>query len=90
MEKETGSLETGKAADFIAIDTNHPGCQPVYDPISHLVYATNSEQVSHNYVAGRCLMSEGVLTELPSSSIMAAAHKWQMHITDQEISVPRE
>lgn len=86
IEKETGSLEVGKAADFIAIDTNQPGCQPVYDPISHLVYATNSEQVSHNYVAGRCLLSDGVLTELPRSSIMAAAHKWQKHITDQEIS----
>ncbi len=80
IEIETGSLEPGKAADFIAVDLNHPGSQPVYDPISQLVYATSSDQVSHSYVAGRALLTDGVLTGLSRSSIMTAVQTWQQTI----------
>jgi 5-methylthioadenosine/S-adenosylhomocysteine deaminase len=77
MDTQTGSLEPGKAADLIAVDMHHPGSQPVYDAVSQLVYATSSHQVSHNWVAGRNLLRDGVLTELSASSIMAAAETWQ-------------
>jgi 5-methylthioadenosine/S-adenosylhomocysteine deaminase len=61
-----GSLEAGKQADIIAIDTRRPHLTPLYDPISHLVYAVSAADVSHVWVAGRQVVAEGrVLTVDP-------------------------
>jgi 5-methylthioadenosine/S-adenosylhomocysteine deaminase len=84
MEDSTGSLEPGKAADMIAVDTRHPGSQPVYDVISQLVYATGSHQVSHSWVAGKSVLEEGELTGLQSSSIIAAAESWRKSISQTQ------
>ena len=40
LEREIGSLETGKRADLIVVGVNRARQTPLYDPISHLVYAT--------------------------------------------------
>ncbi|KAH0485152.1 MAG: hypothetical protein KVP17_004821 [Porospora cf. gigantea B] len=46
-----GSLETGKLADMICVDFSDIGCQPVYDPVSTLVY-TSGRKVSHVWTGG--------------------------------------
>ncbi|MFI3119594.1 MAG: TRZ/ATZ family hydrolase, partial [Methylococcaceae bacterium] len=38
IDHETGSLRVGKAADVVAINLDTLEAQPIYDPISHLVY----------------------------------------------------
>ncbi len=53
----TGSLERGKAADFIAIDLAHIETQPLYHPISQIVYATPRHQVNRDKVSGRATIS---------------------------------
>ncbi len=57
-----GSLEIGKSADMIAIDLGTLEAQPLYDPVSHLVYCTSREQVTHTWVAGKALMANRQLT----------------------------
>ena len=69
-QEDLGSIETGKLADLIAIDFAQPETQPLYDPISQLVYATHAQQVTHTWVAGRCLMRERELTTLDLTSIL--------------------
>ena len=74
MAATTGSLEVGKAADMIAISLNAPGMQPIFDPVSHFVYAASRADVSHVWVAGLARMIDGVpnaaiaraMAELPS------------------------
>ncbi len=39
LDQEIGSLEIGKQADLIAVDLSGPECQPLYNPLSQLVYA---------------------------------------------------
>ncbi|CAK8989896.1 unnamed protein product [Durusdinium trenchii] len=58
MEKETGSLQVGKAADMVAVDLGCIEASPVFDPLGQLVY-TNSRQVSHVWIDGRCVVYEG-------------------------------
>src|SRR5882757_457783 len=58
LEDQIGSLEKGKAADFIAVNLNHPATQPVYNVLSQLVYAAGRDQVSEVYVAGRPLLRD--------------------------------
>ncbi|MGF6613737.1 5-methylthioadenosine/S-adenosylhomocysteine deaminase [Pseudomonas sp. YL-218 TE3947] len=47
IEAETGSLEVGKAADIVAFDLSGLAQQPVYDPVSQLIYATGRDCVKH-------------------------------------------
>lgn len=56
-----GSLEAGKKADLIAIDLNQPHLTPLYNPISHLVYAVKGSDVRHVWVNGRLVVSNGML-----------------------------
>ena len=72
----TGSLETGKAADMIAVDLGSLLTQPVYNPISHLAYAVNRLQVSHVWVDGDCLLEKGQFTRLDEQACIAGATKW--------------
>lgn len=54
----TGSLEAGKKADIIIVDTNKPHLTPMYNPYSHLVYAARGNDVSHSIINGRLVMEE--------------------------------
>jgi 5-methylthioadenosine/S-adenosylhomocysteine deaminase len=80
LEKIIGSLEIGKAADMIAVDLGTLEAQPMYDPVSHLVYCTTRNQVTHAWVAGQALMTERKLTTLDEASLLAKAQAWQQKI----------
>jgi 5-methylthioadenosine/S-adenosylhomocysteine deaminase len=58
MQDKIGSLEIGKFADIVAIDLSAPECNPIFDPVSALVY-TSSPHVSHVWIGGRHLVHEG-------------------------------
>jgi 5-methylthioadenosine/S-adenosylhomocysteine deaminase len=80
LEEETGSLEIGKSADLIAIDLGYPETQPLYQPLSQLVYAANRSQVRHVWVAGRQLLRDGQPTTLDGEAILAEARAWGARI----------
>ena len=79
-EQETGSLLKGKSADFIAVNLDRAGTQPVYNVLSHLVYAANRDQVSDVYVAGRALMRDGRLLTVDEKAAVQRARQWQERI----------
>ena len=58
----TGSLEVGKAADMIAVSLKSPGMTPLFDPVSHFVYAASRADVSDVWVAGAHRVKDGSLT----------------------------
>ncbi len=67
MEAKIGSLEVGKFADFVAIDLTAIECQPVFDPLSALVY-TNGAMVDRVWIHGRPVVENGkVLVDLDLS-----------------------
>ena len=76
LDKEIGSLETGKAADMIAIDLGSYLTQPVYNPMSHLIYAVNRLQVSDVWVAGKQLLKNSQFTQMDPVAIIAKAKYW--------------
>ncbi|NNG12553.1 MAG: TRZ/ATZ family hydrolase, partial [Halobacteria archaeon] len=53
---ETGSLTPGKWADITAVRMDTLESQPLYDPVSQLVYACGREQVTDVWVAGQHLL----------------------------------
>ena len=75
-----GSLEIGKAADMIAVDLSALETQPLYDPVSQIVYCANRNQVTHTWVAGKALMTQRELTTLNITELLATAQAWQQKI----------
>ncbi|MEZ5452241.1 MAG: TRZ/ATZ family hydrolase [Thiothrix sp.] len=80
LEQEIGSLEVGKAADMIAINLGTLESQPLYDPVSHLVYCTSRDQVTHVWVAGRMLLENRRLTTLDETALITKARQWREKI----------
>ncbi len=70
-----GSLEAGKKADIIIIDTRRPHLIPLYNIYSHLVYAVMGSDVVTAIVDGRVLMEDRVLTTLDVDEVMAAVNR---------------
>jgi 5-methylthioadenosine/S-adenosylhomocysteine deaminase len=80
IDDKVGSLVAGKQADVIAIDLSSLETAPVFDPISHVVYAAGREQVSHVWVNGRELMSDRMMKTLDESALKATASDWRQRI----------
>lgn len=82
LDERIGSLEPGKSADLVAVDLGRIETQPVYDPVSLLVYAAGREQVTDVWVAGRRLLQERQLTTVNEPEVVARAGEWRARITE--------
>ncbi len=72
----TGSIEVGKQADLVAVDFDKPELQPVFNPVSHLIYSANRADVNHVWVAGRQVVEKGELLTLDKRELVANAKQW--------------
>ncbi|WP_443192375.1 TRZ/ATZ family hydrolase [Pseudomonas indica] len=72
----TGSLEIGKFADLAAFDLSGLAQQPIYDPVSQLIYASGRDCVKHVWVGGKQLLDQGRLTRLDEERLGAKAREW--------------
>lgn len=80
LEDEIGSIEVGKAADLVALDMEAPETQPEHHVHSQVVYAANSRQFTHAWVAGRLLMDNGALTTIDTAAVVANAREWDRRL----------
>jgi hypothetical protein len=71
LDREIGSLETGKRADLIVVGVNRARQTPLYDPISHLVYASRGDDVETTIVNGQVLMRDRKVRTLDEASVLA-------------------
>jgi 5-methylthioadenosine/S-adenosylhomocysteine deaminase len=70
----TGSLEVGKRADLIAVSMASARQTPLYDPVSHLVYATSGSDVRTVLVDGKVLMRDRKMQTLDETAVIADAN----------------
>ena len=59
--QDLGSLEVGKLADFILVETQSPNMQPVYDPYAVLAFQAYAANVVLSVVHGRIIAEDGVV-----------------------------
>ncbi len=83
LEEQIGSIEKDKAADLIAVKIDEIESLPIYNPVSHLVYAANRQSVTDVWVAGRQLLRSRELITLDINELAKNTHRWQDKITDQ-------
>jgi len=75
LEKEIGSVEAGKRADLIIIDTHKPHLTPLYDPASHLVYAVNGGDVKDVIIDGRVVVENGAVLTMNVDEVIEEVEK---------------
>ena len=76
MDDKIGSLETGKLADLIVVDTKAPNMVPVYSPYAALVYGANGANVRHTIVGGVILMEDRQLLTVDENEIIQDAQRF--------------
>ena len=81
IEATVGSLEVGKAADLVAFDLSGLAQQPIYDPVSQLIYASGRDCVKHLWVGGKPLLEDGRLTRMDEPTLIAKAQAWGRRIS---------
>ncbi len=77
LEDSIGSIEVSKSADIVAIDLNTIETQPLYHPVSQIIYSSTREQVKHVWVNGAHLLRDRELTTLDLSGLLQAAKQWR-------------
>src|SRR6185295_14890114 len=75
MDQQIGSLEAGKHADLIVVSMREARQTPLYDPISHLVYATRGDDVRTTIVNGKILMKDRQVRTLDKAAVIADANR---------------
>ena len=75
MEKSIGSIEVGKRADLVIVSTANARLTPLYDPVSHLVYAVHGDDVRTVMVNGRVVMRDRKMLTLDEAAVLAEARK---------------
>lgn len=80
LDQRIGSIEPGKQADLAAIRLDLPETQPVYHPISQLVYAASRRQVSDVWIAGRHLLVDGALPGVDLDALRKKTARWRDRI----------
>lgn len=56
LDAMIGSLEVGKKADIVLVETKSVNMFPIFDPYAALVYSANASNVDTVFVDGKCLV----------------------------------
>jgi 5-methylthioadenosine/S-adenosylhomocysteine deaminase len=65
-----GSVEVGKEADLVLFDTRWPEWQPLYNPVSNLVYAATGNSIAHVLVGGELVVEDGHMTRIDEGVLL--------------------
>jgi 5-methylthioadenosine/S-adenosylhomocysteine deaminase len=77
LDQTIGSLEVGKAADLTAVCFSDFSSQPVYHPVSQLIYTATAQHVTHTWVNGKLLYQNNRFKHLDTEQISADVQQWQ-------------
>lgn len=72
LDDDLGSIEVGKLADLVAVDLSGAHLQPVFDPVSALVYAAGRGDVAHVWVGGEQVVTDSRPTRVDPSAVVDA------------------
>jgi len=89
LDDKIGTIEIGKFADLTAVRIADPELLPCFDPISHLVYVTGREHVTHTWVAGELKYQklkgqDGVYANIEPAELKEIVTVWHTRLTQHQ------
>lgn len=86
LDGKLGSIRAGKQADLVAVDLSRPELQPVFDPVSQLIYTADRTAVSDVWIGGRHVAHKQRLTrssaESAVSEVVSRIGVWQNRLSE--------
>ncbi len=82
LHDRIGSLEPGKRADVVLVDTRRAGLTPLYNVYSHLVYATRGSDVSTVLVNGRVVVRDGEVLTVDEPAVLERARAFREQVLE--------
>lgn len=64
INHKIGSIEEGKQADLVLVETTSPNMYPIYNPATAIVYSAHASNVDSVFVAGKQLVKSKKLVNL--------------------------
>ncbi|KAH7360945.1 atrazine chlorohydrolase/guanine deaminase [Rhexocercosporidium sp. MPI-PUGE-AT-0058] len=83
LEKEVGSLEVGKKADFVVVDMRKVHLQPWFSPVSAVVYSVTGRDVEDVVVDGKVVVQEGKLMTMDEEVVWREADRRGREIVER-------
>jgi len=80
LDSRIGSLEPGKAADFIVIDTDSPHLQPMWNPVAAVVFAAQGSDVDTVVIDGTLVMHHREMQTMDEAALVANARRSQADV----------
>jgi 5-methylthioadenosine/S-adenosylhomocysteine deaminase len=80
MEKEIGSLEPGKKADFVVISLDKPNAVPMYDVYAQVAYALKASDVETVVIGGRTVMRDRKLLTVDEEATVRKAREYRKSV----------
>jgi 5-methylthioadenosine/S-adenosylhomocysteine deaminase len=81
IDQITGSLEAGKRADFILVDTTAAHATPMYNVYAQLIYALKDLDVRTTVINGKVVMEDHKFLSLDEAGILAKAAEYKQKVT---------
>lgn len=83
LEDSIGSLEVGKKADFVVVDTRKVELQPVFSPVGLVVYAATGRDVEIVVVDGKVVVKDGKLTTMDEEEVWQEGRKKAKQVVER-------
>src|SRR5437763_304657 len=80
LEKEIGSLESGKKADMVLLSLDQPNSVPMYDVYAQIAYASKASDITTVIIGGRIVMRDRKLLTVDEQAAIAKAREYKTKI----------
>ena len=77
LDSIIGSIEKNKKADLVAVDLSSVENQPIYNPLSTLVYSSSKADINYVWINGEIKLKEKKFLSFDEENIKQLAKKWQ-------------
>ncbi len=76
LDKEIGSLETGKKADLVLIGLNAPNAVPMYEVYAQIAYSLKASDVETVIIGGKIVMQGHLLLTVDEAKVLEKAREY--------------
>jgi 5-methylthioadenosine/S-adenosylhomocysteine deaminase len=86
LDDALGTIRAGKQADLVSVDLSRPELQPVFDPVSQLIYSADRTAVADVWIGGQHVAHKQRLTNSSAhsavSEVVSRIGVWQNRLSE--------